>query len=294
MALYIALKEKKIRDKDYYRFKSAFHTFHDLLLNLKVRESKIAFYEHAPLDELNPNFERKNFSFGILESDYRNRLKKLDDESINAGFLIESKLYVQNRSFDIVFEVYPRSNSQYYDIRIEILSNGYANSFEDLEKYIPSLRKKILDRIRIYNGDVEKKDKSKDRLFLIRKAVMSTFREEFHSIDKWKFFYSKDSSEIVNQLSYGYPELRDRLAFANRDKFARLLDESDNFYFKMAEFAQNAQVEVEGGSIAIIPKDEEAMQQFIFSLRKKVYEAAKELFPKESDSINKVNKIFSS
>ncbi|MEK6953287.1 MAG: hypothetical protein AABX29_09835 [Nanoarchaeota archaeon] len=56
----------------------------------------------------------------------------------------------------------------------------------------------ISDRVIEYNKNVQKNK----YVFFIKRAVMSDHEKEFHNIDSWRFFYSKESREFINHLSY--------------------------------------------------------------------------------------------
>ena len=167
MALYISLKRKN-ENIDFNRFSSAFNILHDLFININLKKSNIVFYLHEPLQELNKDFKRINFYFGLLESDFRSRLEKLGREAIYSGFELESNVILKDKSFRLIFILLPRNKSLYYDIKIEILSNGYADIFEDLENFYPSLRNYLFERILFYNNRAE--SNKKPDLFLIKRA----------------------------------------------------------------------------------------------------------------------------
>lgn len=289
MGLYISLSNRRIEEIDFNRFRSAFFIF-DGILKLKKESSNIAFYQDFPLQELNHEFKRISFDFGILESSFRKKLLELKDNSISAGFEIESNITIENKKFLIIFNLLPRNRSKYYDIKIDILPNGYACSFEDLEKFYKELRTKILDNILEYNKQVQTKEK---HIFCIRRAIMKEHKKEFHNIDDWIFFYSKEPEEFINHISYGNEELKERLSFANRQKFAESLTNLNLFVYKLFEYAKESQVKVIEGSIAIIPKDKNSMKQFINKMRNKVSLVAKENYPTKEEFNNKSKNIFS-
>lgn len=283
--------KKRGEELDFNRFRSGFHLFHDLLLSIPKNKSNIVFYEDMPLQEFNKDFKRIEFDFGLLESVFRDKLQQLGSSSLRAGFEIESNIKIRNKNFTLVFNFLPRNRSKYYDIRIEILSNGYANIFEDLERFYPKFRKYILERIRFYN---EKAMKTNKKLFTINKAVMSDHKKEFHNIDSWRFFYSKEPENFIINLYYGNKDLQERLLYANRDKFAEELKNLNKFTFTVIEYAKEAQVELKEGSIAIIPKNEESMKIFIEKLREKVASAAKKIYPTKEEVQRSLESVFSS
>ena len=111
---------------------------------------------------------------------------------------------------------------------------------------------------------------------------------EFHGIDKWELFYTKNPSEIINHLSYGHSNLRKRLIIGNIDKFSDVINQSTNYLLKMDEFAQESRVAVESGSIAFIPSSAESMKHFTDKLRKLVTKAAKSVYVLEEDYKKKI------
>lgn len=291
MAFYLTFGKKKNENIDINRFRSALHVFHDLFLDMKKQNTSILFYLEEPLQEINPEFKRHDFKFGIIESNFRSRLEKLEQGSIKAGFEIETELSFGKKSFTLVLTLLPRRKSQYYDIKIELLSNSYAHIFEDLEKFYPKLRKYIYERILFYNRKSEKK--KKEELFTIKRAIMSDHKKEFHSIEDWRFFYSREPEEFINNLSYGDNELRERLIYANRQKFAEALRKLNQFVLQLFEYAKETQVEIKEGSIAVIPKTDKSMKIFVNKLRKKVIEAAKLNYPTEQELQRNLEKVFS-
>lgn len=287
MALYIALKSRKVKDLDFNRFKSAIHIFNEILSSpsskFKVDHSKVVFFEQAPLPEFNKEFEWVDFKFGTLESYFRRKVQASDDSSI-VGFQIETRIYLGTKYFTLLYELFPRNRNQYYDIRAEILPNGYAEVFEDIEEHYPDLRRHVLNCIKLHNKNV--KQEKFIHIFPIRKAVMSGYSDEFHNIAKWRFLYTQTPEEIIDHLSYGWPELRDRLVVANKSKFAETLHESTSYALKFSEYANIAKVELVAGSLALIPKDAESMNLFVVNLRDKVTQAAKSVYP-DKDTYHK-------
>jgi len=289
MGLYISLK-KKAKDEDFNRFRSAFCIFDDLFKSINVKNINIAFYKDYPIPELNKDFKRVKFEFGLLESYFRNKLKELEEESIKAGFEIEADLFLGDKNFKLIYELFPRNKSKYYDIRIGLLPNGYVEDLEDIEEFYPNFREYLFKRIINYNDVELKKDK---HLFLIKRALISDHKKEFHSIDEWSFFYSKEPEELINNLSYGDKEIRERLLYANRDKFAEFLKNLNEFILKMYDYAEESQVIIKNGSIALIPKNQNSMKDFVGKLREKVGMSVKSVYPNKEDLEKQVRKIFS-
>lgn len=291
MGLYISLK-RKMKDEDFNRFKSAFHIFDELFRAIKIKNIKIAFYKDYPLPEINKDFKRENFEFGLLESSFREKLKKLGLESMKAGFEIEADLILNDKKFMLIYELFPRNKSKYSDIRIGLLSNGYAEDLEDIEElFYPKFREYLLKRILYYNDIAEKK--RSENLFLIKRALISDHGKEFHSIDKWSFFYSKEPEEFINNLSYGDKEMRERLLYANRDKFAEFLKNLNQFVMKMYDYAEQSKVIIKSGSIAIIPENQKSMKEFVGKLRDKVSLSVRGLYPNKEELEKNINKVFS-
>jgi len=289
MGLYISLNRKR-KEEDLSRFKSGFFIFDILFKALKVRNANIVFYENYPVPELNKDFKRVKFEFGLLESSFRKKIKELGFNSLIAGFEIEADLILDDKKFKLIYELFPRNKSQSYDLRIGILDNGYADDLEDIEKFYPQLRHYIFERILKYNEEVE--SKKNNNLFSIRRALISDHKKEFHNIDEWSFFYSKQPEDFINNLSYGNKEIRERLLYANRDKFAEFLKNMNQFVMKMYDYAEQSEVLIKEGSIAIIPKDQKSMKQFIGKLRNKVGMSIKKVYPNEAELERDLKKIF--
>jgi len=290
MGMYISLK-KKAKDIDFIRFKSGLSIFDELFRSINIKNSNILFYQDFPIQELNKDFERVKFSFGLLESSFRKRIKDLGIESYRAGFEIEADICIKGKKFRLIFELLPRNKSQYYDIRIGILPNGYANDFEDIEKFYPKLREYLFNRIAQYNKQIE--HKKNNSIFIIKRALMSEHKKEFHSVSDWFFFYSKEPEEFINNLSYGNKEVRERLLFANRQRFAEFLKNLNQFIYKMFDYAEESKVIIKEGSICIIPKDEESMKSFINKLRDKVNLSVKKVYLNKEEMEKDLKEIFS-
>ena len=281
-----------MKDEDFNRFKSAFHIFDELFRAIKIKNIKIAFYKDYPLPEINKDFKRGDFEVGLLESSFRGKLKELGFESMKAGFEIEADFILNDKKFMLLYELFPRNKSKYHDIRIGLLSNGYAEDLEDVEElFYPKFREYLLKRILQYNDIVEKK--RSENLFLIKRALISDHGEEFHSIDKWSFFYSKEPEEFINNLSYGDKEMRERLLYANRDKFAEFLKNLNQFVMKMYDYAEQSKVIIKSGSIAVIPENQKSMEEFVGKLREKVSLSVKGLYPNKEELERNVKKVFS-
>jgi hypothetical protein len=290
MGLYISLNKRRIEELDFNRFKSALYIFDILYSNLKKERVDIVFFRDFPLQELNKDFKRVDFNLGILESSFRKKLLELKEESISAGFQIQAEVLIDKKKFNLIFELLPRSRSGYYDIKVDIVPNGYAYSLEDLEEFFKELRMNIFNRIVAYNKECSKNSK---HLFVIRRAVMSDHNKEFHSIDSWKFFYSKEPEEFINHISYGDRELKERLSFANRQKFAEIISNMNLFVYKLFEYAKESQVRVKEGSIAIIPKDQDSMKQFVGKMRNKISLVARGTYPTKKEFNERLQELFS-
>ena len=291
MGLYISLK-KRIKDADFNRFKSAFYILDGLFKAIKIKNRSIAFYKDYPLLELNKNFKRIDFDFGLLESSFRKKLQELGFESNRAGFEIEGDIILKDKKFRLIYELLPRNKSKFYDIRIGLLPNGYAEDLEDLESgsFYPKLREYLYEKILQYNKEAESK-RSKN-LFLIKRALISEHKKEFHNIDEWSFFYSKEPEEFINNLFYGDKDVRERLLYANREKFAEFLRDLNQFIYKMYDYAEKSQIVIKDRSIAIIPKDKESMKEFINKLKEKVALSAKEFYLTKDEMEERAKKIF--
>lgn len=291
MGLYIRLSKRNEENLDFYRFKSAFCIFNDFFMSLKKQNIKIAFYKDFPIPELNLDSPQIDFDFGILESSFRGKIKELKNKglSIKAGFELEFDLVIDDKKFRVVFDLLPRYRSKYYDIKIDILSNGYGDIFEDLEKFSKELRLMISNRILEYNKQAQKKE---NNIFIIKRAIMSDYKKEFHNIGDWRFFYSKEPEEFINYLSYGDKELRERFSFANRQKFAQVLNNLNEFVYKLFEYAKESQVQIKEGSLVVIPKDENSMKEFIGKMKNKIYLVAKETYPTKKELNDKLQKVF--
>src|SRR3989344_911076 len=289
MALFISFRNRRSGEGDFIRFKTAITLFSELFRNLRVNTNSTLVYKYDPLPELNENFERKTEEFGLLESYIRNRVEL--EESKYLGMEIEATIIVEGKNFKLIFNLLPSYRGLHYDIKIELMPNKYAEIFEDLERYNLNLREIILQRIKDYNKDIEFK-KNKE-LFTIRRAVMSDYNDELHNIDQWRMFYSKEPSELIIHISSSSPELNERLVYANRKKFAESLNEFEPFIWRVAEYAKEAEVKITGGSISIIPKNEESMKKFVGKLREKISLAAKEIYPTKEEYEQKLGKSFS-
>ena len=74
---------------------------------MKKSNSNIVFYQDEPIPELNKDFERVKFEFGVLESNFRGKLKKLGSDSMRAGFELESDIILKNKKFPNCQKVTP-------------------------------------------------------------------------------------------------------------------------------------------------------------------------------------------
>lgn len=291
MALFISFRNRRTGEGDFNRFKTAVTLFSEIFKNMKVEKNSILIYKYEPLPELNEDFERKPYEFGLLESFIRNKIDSLGRESNRIGLEIESMLYIENKRFNLKFNLIPSYRGLHYDIKIEIVPNGYAEIFEDLEDYYPNLRKVILGNIKDYNKEVEFKKNTE--LLTVRRVVMSDYSDELHNIDKWRLFYSKDPSELIIHISSNSPELDERLMYANKKKFADSLNEFEPFIWRVAQYAKEANVELAGGSVCVIPENEEAMKNFVQKLREKIKTVAMQIYPTKEEYENKLEKTFS-
>src|SRR3990167_575456 len=133
MALFISFKEKRTKDTDFIRFNTAFYIFSTLFDNFKIEKNSILIYKYDPLPELNENdFIRQPYEFGLLETTIRRKIDGLSKESIYLGFELESTFNIQNKNFTLIFTLLPSYKQKHYDIKIEIVPNGYAEILEDL------------------------------------------------------------------------------------------------------------------------------------------------------------------
>ena len=87
--------------------------------------------------------------------------------------------------------------------------------------------------------------------------------------------------------------MRERLLYANRDKFAEFLKNLNQFVMKMYDYAEQSKVIIKEGSIAIIPKNQESMKEFVGKLKEKVSLSVKKNYPNEKELERNVTKIFS-
>lgn len=291
MTLYISLENKRIPEIDFCRFKTSFFLFSEMLSglnNLHKQNTKCLFYKYLPLQELNDNFEKTDFEFGLLEN-YKEKLISLKEETANYGFEITSEIRLDNKKFNLIFRLLPRTNPYPYDIVIEILDNGYAYTLEDLEQYYPQFRRTILERIKFHNHSSVPQDRT---LLHIQRAFMSDFTEDLDNLDEWRLMYSRNPQEFIIYITNTSEELTDRLKIANKTKFANSINNLNSFYLKSAQYAKEAQVEIFDGSLCILPKDENAMKEFVTKLREKIDVAAKNIYMTEEEYEEKLEEAF--
>ena len=171
MALYLKFINIVKDEVDFVRFRSAVKFFNNLSSNLKFTELKTHMYYGHPFDE---SFELKEYDFGILESYFRQQLVKLSDKSSRLGLIIEGKINIDDKYFYFSYDLRPRvlCFKEGFDIRLEILSNDYAEIFEDLIKLKNDLQLLLHNRIKEYNN---MKD---DYQYNIKRAVLSKHGDE--------------------------------------------------------------------------------------------------------------------
>jgi hypothetical protein len=184
MALYIKFHNKRYDENiDLTRSQSAIKFFDTLSKRLTFIDLKYKLYMGDALDD---TFEVKDYVLGILEKDIRNEIKR------DIGVVVLGKLKISEEAiFKFSFDLRTRGlcfNKEHFDIRLEILPNKYAEVFEDIKVIKPDLMKIIVDRVKIYNDIIIKKDED----FQIKRAVCSKHGDEYNEIADWSFFYSQD------------------------------------------------------------------------------------------------------
>ncbi|MEK6886085.1 MAG: hypothetical protein AABX17_03910 [Nanoarchaeota archaeon] len=263
--------------------------FSEIFKNFEIRDTSFLFYKYEPYKEFNEEFKRLPFDLGILETFIRDKLKNIKADSTYYGLELESDIFVDNKKFKLLFELIPNYKPKSYDLKIDILGNGYAEILEDLDNYYPEFRKVMLENIKNYN---EKLDKGKLSGLQIEKAIMSEYNQEVHDIDTWNMFYSKNPSDIIVHISSEDKKIKERLIYGNKNKFAQRLNMLQPYIIKFAEYAKEANVEISQGSIAILPKNKKAMGDFMGKLRKKINLAVEKAYLNKSDYEEKLSEAF--
>src|SRR3989344_565151 len=277
MALYIKFQNKRIEEKDFNRFRSAFKFFKTLDNVFKTKELKVSLFLGTPLDESYPLL---NYDFGVLETEFR---KELTDSQMapKIGFNIDGIIEVEKKQFRFSYTLHPRIlcfNSERFDVRMEIMPNNHAELFEDLTWHIPDLKKRIMERIKEYNSTTSTAE------YEIKRAVMSKAGDEYENIANWDYFYSLDPNYFLTKIIDSNAELKDRLSFGNKQKFAQSILDNQDFAFLLSELSQDNRVSIVSASITIIPETEDSMKLFISEISQKLTIVAKELYKGENEA----------
>lgn len=293
MALYLKLHSSRESGLDIIRFRSGLK-FLDLLRNhVKFSNLKINLFLGQSYDD---TYEQREYDFGPFESYFRKELVKAGDDLCNIGLVVEGNLRIKEKSFKFVYEVRPRAlcAKEIFDIRLEILPNAFADVFEDLSRYNPKLRLIISERIRSYNELIKGSINSpKQEGILLKRAIFSKYDDENKDLSKWNFFYSSEESYFIHKIIDFSDALKDRLNYCNLIKFSDRILQNQDFGFLISKHSKKYNVHLEGGSIYIIPKDDQSMVQFVASMASDLNEVAKVLFKTTEETDQLINDTLS-
>jgi hypothetical protein len=287
MGLFIKIQKGYEGNLNYNRFKAAIKIFHHLK-NVFHPYETFSYLFHG--DSTDDSFGRQEYSFGLLETYFRKALQDKDRTPKEVGLIIEGKFKAKEKVFSFLFELKPRefSNKDRYDIFLEILPNKQAEVFEDVVKYIPDFNNKLTLEIKKYNTTIPKKE------YLIRRAVMSLYGEEYGNIKSWSYLYSLDEDYFVSKIIDSNEELRNRLSFGNRGKFIHRILNNDDFAFLLSNYSNYFNVGVAGNSIIINPSNLENMNNFISQLSTDLNRVAKRVYKKEEETEKLIDEQISS
>ena len=286
MALYAKFQSQYNSDIDYNRFKSALKFFDKISKIVRCDNREVYLFIGDASDD---SYEKRSFDMGILESHFRSEIKKLKDRSRILGFALEGKLKIDNKKIPFVFELKPRvlCGKERFDIRVEILPNKHAEIFEDLIKYKPNLKSLIAQRVKEFN-----KERSGNEN-VIKRVILSKHGDEYDNISSWEFLYTIDVTYFLSKIIESSKELSDRLSFGNKLKFSNNILQNDNFGFLLSRYSQQYNVALATGSLSVMPRDPESMNQFISHLSKDLEFVASKVYKKENETINLIDETLS-
>lgn len=289
MALYIKFQNKRYNERsDYIRFKSGIKLFDTLGKDFLLTNLKTRLFVGVPVDT---SYQLMNFDFGILETEFRNELKNLRGKSQFLGFLIEGSINIEQKSCKFFYELNPQElclNKEFFDVRLEILPNSYCEIFEDLKNFEPDLKINLQNRIRQYNEEIASGEE-----YFVKRAILCKSGDQYENIKNWDYVYSVEPIFLLTRLIESSDELRDRLSYGNKQKFAHSILEDNNFAFLLSKYTQEFNVGVATGSISVIPTDEDSMEKFVTKLTSDLSEVARQVYNREEDVKKRIKEVLS-
>jgi hypothetical protein len=278
MALYIKFAEKRIEDREFVRFTTAFSIFNVIFSFLNKEKTYLTFFDESPIPSLSEKIENYEFEVGLIE-----KLRK----SINStsGFEIRFKTNVRDDGQILfVFTLLPNKYAFRHDVLLEIRSNGLIKKFMDIEKYIPNFRNELNDKIKRFN-ELKKKE-----ILKIDRAIISVDGKDLHSFNDYHFFYSRNPENLLIEHFFLSKILRKHLLMGNKSKFAKELVDNDSFAILIDSLAQRNAVGLVAGSISVIPSSPKNMNEFSSELIAKLERIA-EKFPTKDELTQEIEKV---
>jgi len=259
MPLYIKFAEKKrfVGKKQFVRFDTAYSIFNTILGFLDKTNAKFILFDDFPYPSITDKLETFDLEFGLLE-------KIRDKISDRTGFEIKFETKKDDKVILFAFTLVPDRYNLHYDALLEIIPNGYIKRFMDIEKYIPTFRKRVKEELEKYNL---KKDTD---ILLIDKAIVSTDGKEIHSFDEYSFFYSRNPEELITELTSLSKTLKDHLYYADKDRVAKEIIGHNRFVLLLDTLATKNAVSISAGSISVIPTNSNNMSKFSDEVIKKL------------------------
>jgi hypothetical protein len=274
MPLYIKFgdKRKLSRKRELVRLDTAYSIFSSLFNFIEKDDKSFTIFENVPFPSITNRYESFNLETGLIEKT-KSITAKIDNST---GFEIKFVGNVENIGISFVYTLLPAKYSFHYDALLEIIPNGYVSKFIEIDRYIPHFRSILEERIKKYNSD-----KDEDILH-IEKAIISTDGKEIHSFNDYKFFYSRNPENFINELIGISKHLKERLYHADKKRFAKELIGYNTFLLFTSSIANKHSVNVSGGSITIIPENEKNMSNFSTEIVRRLEKVA-DLYPTKED-----------
>lgn len=289
MPLYMII-EKKRADIYFNRISNAMKIFNSIFnfLNIKDNECEVTLFEVDSFPSLNDHLEKMPMS---LSSEKLRAIVEKSETPEDLGIEICSTLRFSNGSVPIVFTLVPFNRSAYHDITFEFIPNGIIKNFLDIERHISNFREALIENVEKYNKGI-KRDEVKKTL-KINKVFISVDTNTQHNIENYQLFYSRQQYELISELFFNLSEkARERLTIANRDKVASTLIDNFHAFNTITQIASNANIEMRGGSIIIIPKEDTSMKEFTEKTSKLIEDFVVEVYPDKKEYDKKLNDIF--
>lgn len=279
MPFYIKLAEKRIENRLVVRFATALFILNVLFNFLDKTDEKFLLFEDFPLPSISNKLNNFTLEIGLLD-----KIKEEINES--SGFELSFNAKINNKFIPFVFTLLPSKYSTHSDMLLEVVPNGFINSFIDVEKYIPNFRSNMKERIKKYNLD-----KNKNTLYIDR-AIISVEGKEIHSFDTYKFFYARKPEHLIIEFVSISKKLKNSLLFADKNRFAKEIVNYDKFLLLMDSVASKNAIDISGGSITVVPKGEDNMVEFSSELTDKLEKFVEAVYPTKDEINENLNKIF--